>query len=361
MMPVWNENMDIKYRPDLDLVKQRWDAFWRGEIIDRPCVSITAPKYESGQKKRPPYLAGDEEEFLNSLKMLEQWADSTYFAGEAIPFFEITFGPDQLSAFSGAELKMAPHVRTSWVEPFVEDWKTAKIEIRKDNPHWKRMLKYLRTAAEFGEGKFLLSVLDMHSNLDWLAGIRGPGKLCLDLIDCPDNVEKAMDAVRAMYMPLYDAVYEAGQMNDRGTIGWAPFYCQGKFACLQSDIICMIGPEQFRRFVLPALIEEAAFLDHSCFHLDGTGALIHLDGILSIKDIDVIQWVPGAGSPPQIEWLDLLKKIQDAGKGLHIHDCSPDTVKIFHKQLRPEGVLYDVKASSREEADELIIWLKNNT
>ena len=105
--------MDIIYKPDLDRVKQYWGAFWKREIIDRPCVSITAPKDESGQKERPPYLAGNEDEFLNSLKMFEEWADSTYFAGEAIPFFEITFGPDQLSAFSGAELKMAPHVRTS--------------------------------------------------------------------------------------------------------------------------------------------------------------------------------------------------------------------------------------------------------
>jgi hypothetical protein len=353
--------MELKYKPDLKRVKQYWNAFWNGEIIDRPCVSITAPKDESGQKERPPYLAGNEDGFLNSLKMFEEWADSTYFAGEAIPVFEITFGPDQLSAFSGAELKMAPHVGTSWVEPFVDDWKTAKIELREDNPNWKRMLKYLHTAADFGDGKFLLSVLDMHSNLDWLAGIRGPNELCLDMMDCPDEIEAAMGAVRALYMPLYEAVYEAGDMKNRGTIGWAPFYCEGKFACLQSDVICLIGPEHTRRFAIPALAEEAAFLDHSMFHLDGPGAVVHLDDILAINDIDVIQWIPGVGNPPQIEWMDLLKKIQNAGKGLHICECTPDIVKIFHKELRPEGVLYDIEVSSRQEADELISWLKSNT
>ena len=36
--------MDLLYKPDFDRVKKYWKAYWEKEIIDRPCVYITAPK-----------------------------------------------------------------------------------------------------------------------------------------------------------------------------------------------------------------------------------------------------------------------------------------------------------------------------
>jgi hypothetical protein len=122
----------------------------------------------------------------------------------------------------------------------------------------------------------------------------------------------------------------------------------------------MLSPEQARRFVLPALEEEAEFLDYSCYHYDGPGALVHFDDIMAIQAIDAVQWQPGAGQPPLIEWMDLLKKIQAKGKSVYI-SATVNEVKEYHKELRPEKVFYDVVASSQAEADSLIDWLRTNT
>jgi hypothetical protein len=353
----------LQYKPDLDRAKKYWNAFWNREIIDRPCVSVIAPKDEKRPKEKPPYKVlgfNGRDEVKSNLEAFDKWAASTYFGGEAIPFATITFGPDQFSAFTGAELEAAGDKSTSWVKPFVTDWKKVKIELKKDNTAWNKMLEYIRFAAKFSEGKFLISILDMHSNMDYLSAIRGPQNLCMDIVDCPDEVERVLKEVRGLYAPVYEGIYEAGEMKNRGTIGWAPFYCEGKFATVQCDFICMISPRDAGRFVIPALKEEASFLDRSVYHYDGPGALVHLDDILAIPGIDVIQWVPGAGNPPIIEWMDLLKKIQKAKKGLQIN-CSIEEVKRFHRELEPEGVLYCVEASSRREADDLIASLKNNT
>jgi hypothetical protein len=78
----------------------------------------------------------------------------------------------------------------------------------------------------------------------------------------------------------------------------------------------MVSPEISRKYIIPALEEEAAFLDHCVYHLDGPGTMPHLDDILAVKDIDVIQWVSGAGQPPMHTWLDVLTRCQKAGKGL---------------------------------------------
>lgn len=350
----------LKYKHDLPRVKKYWDAFWNHEIIDRPCVFVTVPKDKYTRKEKLPYMAGYDGQYEKALMMFDEWADSTYFGGESIPFIDISFGPDQFSAFLGAELKMAEDKTTSWANPFVTDWKTVNIQLKENNNTWVRMLEYIRFAARFSQDKFLIGMLDLHSNMDCISAIRGPENLCMDIIDCPDEVERVLKEVRVLYPYVYEGIYKAGDMKSRGTIGWAPFYCEGKFATIQCDFICMISPEKARRFVIPALQEEASYLDHSVYHYDGPGALVHLEDILAIPKIDVIQWIPGDGNPPLIEWMDLLKKIQKKKKGLQII-CSVEEAKKFHKELRPEGVLYCVEASTIQEAEKLISWLENNT
>ena len=353
--------MELQFKPDFDRARTYWEAFWNREIIDRPCVSITAPKEPANPREPPSVLNAVDGRYLESLQRFERWVASTHFGGEAIPFYQVNFGPDQFSAFIGAELVMSEDHGTSWVKPFVTDWQTVQIRIREEESSiWIQMLNYLQLADRFSKGKFLVGMIDLHSNMDCLMAIRGTQALCMDLIDRPHDVERVLTEVRALFPRVYDAIYEAGDMRSRGCVGWAPFYSTGKFCTIQCDFIFMVSPEHARRFAIPALAEEASFLDHSVYHLDGPGALVHLNDILAIPDIDVIQWVPGAGNGRMIDWIDLLKTIQAAGKGLQI-GCTPEELKRFHRELRPEGVLYCCGTASVQESDELLDWLQSNT
>jgi len=170
-----------------------------------------------------------------------------------------------------------------------------------------------------------------------------------------------MEALRKFYIPIYEAVYEAGDMARRGTVGWAPTYCEGKFAVVQCDFMCMIGREPMREFLLPALEEETSYLDHCIYHYDGKEALHHIDDILALPGIDVIQWVPGDGNPQSMHWMELLHKIQKAGKGLWICDWNVEQIKQYHKELQPEGVVYQTGAASQKEAEDLLEYLRKNT
>ena len=352
--------MELQYKPDFDRARKYWRAFWDKEVIDRPLVSVTAPKTPS-RPNGPRYMAGADGNFIEPLQQYEAYAAGTYFGGEAMPRFGISFGPDQFSAFLGAELEYRLDVGTSWVKPFVENWNEVEFVLEDNNPDWKRMLAFYETAAAYAEGKFLLDMLDLHSHMDCLSAIRDPQKLCFDLMDCPEDVQDAMDRIRPIYPQMYEAIYAAGDMENRGTIGWAPTYCEGRFAVIQCDFSALISPRMARKFVIPAVAEEAAYLDHCLYHYDGKEALGHLDDILAIDDIDAIQWVPGDGNPRSVEWMDLLKKIQSAGKGLWIYDWTIDEIKQHYKELRPEGLLFQVGAKTQSEADALIEWLQKNT
>lgn len=354
--------MLFEHKPDFESARRHWEAFWAGEIIDRPCIRIIAPNDNVAQAPYPYGLHHPNDDLPAYVRQYDAYAATTYFGGDAVPGFFPNFGPDVYAAFLGADLAgFSRETSTSWAVPFVNAWETDSLAM--DHPHgywWEQALGFVSGSREVAEGRFVIGGLDLHSNLDCLAAVRGSQELCLDLIDRPEEVEAVLDRVRRAYAPVYDGLYAASGQDATGSTSWLPFYCEGKFAVIQCDFICMIGHDHFRRFVMPALEEEAAFLDHCCYHYDGPDALVHLDDVLSIPGIDAIQWVPGAGHAPHIEWMDLLKKIQAAGKALHV-GASVDEVKIYHGELRPEKVFYDVWASSRSEADGLISWLIANT
>ncbi len=103
-------------------------------------------------------------------------------------------------------------------------------------------------------------------------------------------------------------------------------------------------------------------MDHCVFHLDGPDALRHIDDILAIDAIDVVQWVSGAGQKPMWQWTEVLQKIQAAGKGIQVWDITCEQVKQVHKELKPEGVVYCPQGmESRSEVDDLCEWLEQNT
>ena len=352
--------MNLTYKPDFDEAKKYWRAYWAGEILDRPCASIKTLRDENNRPRGPRGVNGlsDPQAVLEEF---DRWASAVLWLGEAVPYFTVNFGPDQYAAWLGSDLHHSSvDEQTSWAVPIIKDY--AAVD-GMENPHgvwWDRMLDFLRQAAEFSEGKFLVGVPDLHSNMDALSALRGPQDLCIDLMDVPEKVDAAIKTIRRSYAPVFEKIEEAGNMAGRGYIGLLPFYCEERFTVLQCDFACMVRPEHFRRWILPALDEESAYLKHSVYHYDGPDALVHLKDALSIPGIDAIQWIPGDGNPPQIEWMDLLLEIQKAGKGLYI-GASPEEVKIFHRTLRPERVMYDVWAASPQEAEDLITWLKKNT
>jgi 5-methyltetrahydrofolate--homocysteine methyltransferase len=358
--------MQLAYKQDFERVTSAWDAYWAGEVRGRPLVwaAVPRPGIPRGNLDRR-YWHAVHGNFEHLLEQIDLWLEGTEFLGESVPMVGPDLGPDQFAAFLGSDFEFSEDSPdTDWVRQVVEDWDSfLPLRFDPEGRHWKRLLAWSRILAGHSEGRYLVSVADLHSNMDTLLALRGSERLCMDFYDSPRQVGEAMKQVRAFYQPAYDALYTAGGMGGvRGSGGWAPFWCPGKFATIQCDFLALLGPEISRQYVIPALEEEASFLDHCVYHLDGPGCLPHLEDILAIGDIDVIQWVPGAGKPLMHEWLDVLKKCQSAGKGLQLYDIHDlATVQKIARELQPEGLLYYVEVPSREEALEIIDWLERNT
>jgi hypothetical protein len=350
-----NAPLKLSYKDDAARAQQRMRAYWQGEMIDRPCIAVQSPKSGMTQPKRSLITSFD---FEKDIAEFEEWASCTFFGGESMPRFMPWYGPDQWAAFFGAEMSLRPDMDTSWVEPFVEDWDDlSPLTADPENKWWKGIIELAKLGAEKGEGKFLISNTDTHSNLDCMSAIRSPARLCMDLIENPDGVLRAVKWVDALYKPAYDAISEAGKMTERGSTSWLDMYSDGRTQVIQCDFCYMISPEHFRKFALPSLEHEMSCLDNATYHLDGAGELAHLDDFLAIPHLHTIQWVPGAGNLSAAHWVDLLQKIQKAGKGVHI-SVTPDELKAVYKELAPEKTFYSVECESQQKAEELMRWME---
>jgi len=354
--------MVLEYKPDLERAKTCWRAYWEGEIIDRPIVCVRAPKAGSAPVVPPRYMDGVYGDFADAVGRYDQYAKNTVFAGESLPNMPISFGPDQFALFIGGDFTVSDETATSWIHPYVESWRDTSFALDTvAGSLYNRMLEFIREARRQGKDKFLISMIDLHSAMDCLSAMRGPQNLCFDLYDCPEDVEEANNKARALYRPVYDALFAAGEMEITGSIGWMPLYYEGKFAVVQCDFMGLIGNADAKKLVMPALEEESAYLDRCILHLDGKDALRHLDDILAIERINAIQWVPGDGQPKTYEWMELLQTIQRAGKGLYLYDWSVEAIHAHYKELRPEGLVFDLEAKTEGESEALLKWMKENT
>ena len=105
---------------------------------------------------------------------------------------------------------------------------------------------------------------------------------------------------------------------------------------------------------MPEIEGCTEFYDYSTYHFDGQEQIRHLDILLSVKNLDSIQWTPVAGQPPTSHFIEVLQKIQKAGKGLILFPNS-DEVPFLLNNLSHKGLFLKVEGvKDINEANDLI-------
>jgi hypothetical protein len=167
-----SDRMDLELKPDFEEARDRWAAFWRGEVTDRPLASVLVPR--PGAEPVPPpgrtdALSGDLDRLTE--RVLAHAASFEY-VGEALPHHYVTFGPDLIAGLLGAELRVNPDSPdTTWAEPFVEDWDGAELALRRGGRWWRRTVEYVRALRRRCDGRLLLAGPTLSGGLDCLAWI----------------------------------------------------------------------------------------------------------------------------------------------------------------------------------------------
>ncbi|HHT53531.1 MAG TPA: hypothetical protein GX011_01165 [Clostridiales bacterium] len=347
----------FRLKPDYEMSKARYAAFWERGIVDRPPINIVLP-VEKPKKLPEKSYASHEERWLDiefrTERMAAQLANREYLA-DALPVAWPNMGPEIYSAWCGCGYFFGE--TTAWSRPCIDDWErdAGCAVFCADHPLFIKTLEFTKLLLEYGRGNFIVGLTDFHSGGDHLAALRDPERLALDLIDRPDEVKAKLKSSQQEYFAVYDVFYNMLHKAGMPITSWTALVHDGKFYIPSNDFSCMISREMFEEFFLPGIAEECRFYERSIYHLDGPGALRHLDSILQINELDAVQWVPGAGNEGYARWVWVYQKIQRAGKALELR-ITLDELPLVFETLEPEGVWFShIKGiSDRYTANEVI-------
>ncbi|MCC7146844.1 MAG: hypothetical protein IT443_10395 [Phycisphaeraceae bacterium] len=297
-------------------VASAWECWWRGESA-RPMVLIT-------RRENPP---GRTEPMVNQvtghypldmpaddlLDLYQADLETEHYYGDAFPKWWPNFGPGMLAGFLGAVVRTEPH--TVWFEPPKEiSLEKLNLKYNAKNRWWRRVRELTSRAVERWGGKVAIAHTDLGGNLDVLASFRGSEQLLMEMAELPEEVLRVSRQITRLWLRYYDELHRIISSGGRGTTPWAAIWSPQRCYMLQCDLSYMFSPAMFERLVRPDLETCCRELEHGFYHLDGRGQIAHLDLLLKMKELRGIQWIPGDGQPTADGWLDLLKRIVDAGK-----------------------------------------------
>lgn len=347
-----------------ELSQKRYEAFFQGEVYDRPPVWFTFRK-ENPDSIRPESktYATHRESWLD-IAYRAAWVnydiDNTEYYADAFPTVFPNLGPEIFSAICGCEYYFGPE--TTWTSPCILDWEkdADKAIVTRRNEYFIAIDNFIRELLKYSKDKFAVGFTDFHAGGDHVAALRDPEILCMDLYDCPELVKKKLEESYVEYYKLYEYFYNMTTLENEPTTAWIPLVVDGRFNVVQNDFSCMISTKMFEEFFLDGLIDECRKLDRSIYHLDGPDALRHLDALLEIKKLNAVQWVCGAGNEGFTKWIDVYKKIQAAHKGIHLGIHIHELDDVF-ANLKPDGIWFSgiSGVSTKEEADKVVTRIKN--
>ncbi|MFQ6133793.1 MAG: hypothetical protein ACE5R4_17255, partial [Armatimonadota bacterium] len=344
--------MEMRYLDNWTYARERWIGWWRGEEYERPLMRVTAP---NGQRpRRLPPASSLEQRWTDPDYVAAAHAENmrcTYWAGEGIPAHVVNLGPSIMAAYLGAPLHLME--TTTWPDPIVDDWDQYEPHFDQGNRWWQATKRITEACVEASGGSYAVGITDLGGAEDVISYLRGPERMCLDVLERPEVIKRHLDWVIDLWMRLYDELWAITRRATSGSTGWLRAWSPGRYYPLQCDFSCMISAQMFEDLVIPGLERLTRWLDHSIYHWDGPGALQHLDALLDLPHLDGIQWTPGAGNPTVSHWPDQLIRIQRRGKLLWLF-LSPAEVKRVLEYLSPRGVFIETSCGSMQEADDLL-------
>lgn len=344
-------SMELATKPDLAVAADKWERFWR-EGLDQPLIAAVRPRPGVEPVEKPSlYELGPEVDIEAYAAQAVRWAQTHDFLGAAIPFVYLELAADQFSTFLGVDLRFPSPGQGGWPIHIHETTPIQEIhvEFSTSGRWWALIARLAEAVMARSEDSLLLAAPTMCANLDALVALRGAQNVLMDVMDSPGEVKRILAEISEAHAQALAALGRLLDFEHRGSINRHGMYSKGAINVLQSDFTCMISPEMFRELLLPCLEADMRLYDAVEYHLDGPGAIRHLEALCSLERLGVVQWVAGAADQHR-DWSDLYRRIDALGKG-QILGGGRAALDRWAAELRAGRLFWMLSAGSHEEVE----------
>ncbi len=337
----------------LDKVKNQLENWWNFGDQEKP---IILSSYLSGDSKISD--TDDLAEFWTDsgfiIKRTMEQIDKTIYEGAAMPFHYIDHGSIAGSLVLGARMEFVDK-ETIWAHPVnISIEEISEIKSDENNFSLNTIVDITEKSSALAYNHHFVAPFALGGLTDNIAGLYGTENLLLDMIYKPAEVKKAMENMKRIWLENFFRVKDIIQKSGNpGGIGWIGIWAPGSTFPIQEDFSYMISPSMYNEFCLPHIIDIADAMNYAFYHLDGIGALPHLDSILKIDKIKVVQWVPGAGKEKISDWYDVIKKILRNKKSCQVF-IKAEEIDDLIKNVGTKGILAVITDSNPEKSDKYL-------
>ena len=353
MKNTWKENLEETKQHYIDwwnhkgIVLNMWEHFQEGV---KPHADIPAP---------PPYRDLNQRWFDPEWRAayLDWYVAHSSLMADMLPVANTQLGPGSLAAILGGVFEGGED--TIWIHPrptTTPDGSPSGDDIIFDPNHPNYLLhkELLKACKAKAHGHYYVGMPDLMEGLDVLAALKGTDKVLLDTVMQPEVLEHQMQQINDIYFQVFDELYDIIREGDEMAFCYFSSWAPGKMSKLQSDISTMISVDDYRRFVQPFIREQCQKIDYTLYHLDGVGAMHHLDALLEIKELNAIQWTPGVGEPQggSPKWYDLYKKILAGGKSIMACWVTLDELRPLLDNIGGDGVHLEMDFHNEQEVEQ---------
>jgi hypothetical protein len=222
----------------------------------------------------------------------------------------------------------------------------------------RQLEEIVRQSAQLAGPNYFIGMPALLGGVDVLAALRGTADLLMDILDDPAAVRRRLQQIQHAYEQAFDRMRELIKLpgDESMCYGYFMLWGEGPTGLCQCDTAAMLSPTMFREFVMPYLKQQCEFLAHSMYHIDGAQALVHLEPLLELSDLDAIEFTPdpkspGGGDP---HWFELYRGILDAGKSIWVANLRKHEVIPLLDAIGGAGVYVSVNGLSETDAEELV-------
>ncbi len=352
MMNTWKKNLEETKRRYIDwwnhkgIIINMWEHFQEGVT---PHADIPEPKPYKNLNQRwfdPQWRA----------EYLDWYVAHSSLMADMLPVANTQLGPGSLAAILGGVFEGGED--TIWIHPrpVADGSPVDDITFDPNHPNWLLHKELLRACKQKAQGHYYVGMPDLMEGLDVLAALKGTDKVLLDTVMQPEVLERQMQQINDIYFRVFDELYDIIREGDEMAFCYFSAWAPGKMSKLQSDISTMISRDDYRRFVQPFIREQCQKIDYTLYHLDGVGAMHHLDALLEIDELNAIQWTPGVGEPQggSPKWYDLYRKILAHGKSIMACWVTLDELRPLLDNIGGDGVHIEMDFHNEREVEQAL-------
>ena len=347
-MNTWKLNLEETKKHYIDwwnhkgIVLNMWEHFQEGV---KPHADIPEPKPYKDLNQRwfdPAWRA----------EYLDWYVAHSSLMADMLPVANTHLGPGSLAAILGGVFEGGED--TIWIHP--NPHYTDDIVFDPQHPNWLLHKELLKACKAKAQGHYYVGMPDLMEGMDVLAAIKGTDKVLLDTVMQPEVLEHQMQQINDIYFRVFDELYDIIREGEEMAFCYFSSWAPGKMSKLQSDISTMISVDDYRRFVQPFIREQCQKIDYTLYHLDGVGAMHHLDALLEIKELNAIQWTPGVGEPQggSPKWYDLYKKILAGGKSIMACWVTLEELRPLLDNIGGDGVHIEMDFHNEQEVEQAL-------